>query len=241
MAAAGVLMIFGIKDVITSEDQKQLKSVKPTKCSQISEVLKSACLELRKNNGLTVAFLGLATSKANFICNGQFGTVLVTDVYLEKGLTKQDSRDVLSVINLVANLASIPLIAVFGIVSDRVPVRRVLLALSTLIIICQGMMQFDLWRHHSKDITWIFFVGHCGSESLTFTIFVILMVSLSKLSARRTRGLLFFAAGVVGALGVMAMQGLGGLLYHRSRAGPFLFAMGSFAAFWVANGISKNG
>jgi len=110
-------------------------------------ILKTVLNELRTDAGFSIAILGMAASKVSFICNGQFFTIFVTEVYELQGLDKQAARDHLSWLALISNVLSVPTISIFGVLSDHFKVWKMIGVVNLGILGFMTLMQYDILKN----------------------------------------------------------------------------------------------
>ena len=128
MVLLGLFLIFAIKDVIQVPKQT-------SKTQRAINVLKIVKTELKSDPVFFLVILGMSAAKVNFICNMQFGTIFVTDIYSSHSKSKQDARDYLGWLSLAANLLSVLFIGLFGYLSDKFQMWKVMIFVNISILV----------------------------------------------------------------------------------------------------------
>ena len=80
-----------------------------------------------------------------------------------------------------------------------------------------------------------FQIGYVGVQVLNQNIAMLSLIILGRVAKPDSRGTLYGAFGLVGSIGVLLINKLGGTLYQKtpSHSWPFLIAAGVYAGFLV--------
>jgi len=93
-------------------------------------------------------------------------------------------------------------------------------------------MLHDMWSNHFEKITVQYDIGFMGLAGLITGVTIIVLTMTSKLCEPNTRGTIFFFGGLMGSLGILLEQGLGGYMYSNvSKVGPFIIGYVGFILF----------
>jgi hypothetical protein len=88
--------------------------------------------------------VGTAAMKTGSISMSQYGTIMMTEVYEQRGLTKQDAENHLSTLNLFANVLALVSVLFFGYLSRVVALSKLLVFISVLILSFYSLLLYDI-------------------------------------------------------------------------------------------------
>ena len=132
--ALTVLFIFTIKD---SRDYKQDRP-------SFGVLMTTMKTELSKHLDFTLAILASITIKVLSLSLNQFGSIIVTNDYKNKGLPDDDARNHLSLLFLLDNLLSIPCSFGIGYLTDRIKSFKLLFITSSLTLFVSILMIIEI-------------------------------------------------------------------------------------------------
>lgn len=91
-----------------------------------------------------IVMVGTSAMKTGSISMSQFGTILMTDVFDKRGLTKQDAEDHLSKLNLYVNMLALSAVLFFGWISRKVALSTLLVLISFMILAFYSLLLYDV-------------------------------------------------------------------------------------------------
>lgn len=171
----------------------------------------------------SVAIMGGTAAKLQSILCNQFGTIIITDSYLARGLKKDDAQDKLSVIFLVSNVMSAVVCLGVGPCSDKFKSYKLLFITTTLLGIFSAIMVVNINMVALSELGLLFDISLTMCLGLNVVMFMLAGTILAKLTNERTRGSMFAFNAVIGSIGILILQYFGGMLYSGGqKSAPFL-------------------
>ena len=139
-----------------------------TERQTLSIVVKKLWQELRTKADFSLAVASMSTLKAYYLLCNQFGTLIVTDSYIARGLPESDAEQHLSFIFLLSSIIGLFWCFFIGYLSDKVKIYQLLNTFNIILLALDGYM--------------IYQIVFGGLENLGLAFDVCLVASMSLLS-----------------------------------------------------------
>eukprot|EP00347_Sterkiella_histriomuscorum_P002032 403369737 len=183
---------------------------------------------LRYQPEYIIAILIGLSSKMASICFYQFGPIYFKFILKSLGESQDYADDAVSWLMLVSNVLVIPTALILGILSDKFKIWKLMLAVIVLLII------FELIFIIPKGNEVTLFIGFIGALTAQIDAYLLSITMLSKIVSKESRGTLFGAFSLVGSIGVLFINKMGGHLYSNvDKLWPFIIILISFSLNFV--------
>jgi len=161
--------------------------------------------------------------------------LLVTDCYEQRGRPSTEAEDHLSLIFLLGNLASCIAVLLVGYLGDKIRLWKLFTAVNLLLLISYSILLRQI-RSNSCTLPKLFDLAFILINGLNICTFIVSLILISKLCNSQTRGVMFAVSSLVGSLGTLIIQYVGGKVYDSiSKEGPFWIG---FWAYVLTGGLA---
>lgn len=182
-----------------------------------------------------MAIVGSFLQKIIVIALQQFGTVLLTDIYEQKGKDDTEAKDHLGKLGMSSNILTLVFMFVFGYLADKFKVWKLLMIVNYIVFGFFTLALYDIWRTQAKDITYLYDIGYSLSMGFHSVAYMLCITYLARIVNDQTRGTMFSFNGFIGSVGVVILDGIGGSLYSDySKLAPFFIIFGIYLVYIVA-------
>ena len=139
-----------------------------TEKQTLSVVVKKLWQELSTKADFSLAVASMSTLKAYYLLCFQFGTLIVTDSYIARGLPEKDAEQHMSFVFLLSNIIGFFWCFFIGYLSDKVKIYKLLNTFNFILLAIDGYI--------------IYQVVFGGIENLGLPFDICLVTSVSLLS-----------------------------------------------------------
>eukprot|EP00347_Sterkiella_histriomuscorum_P021247 403334683 len=228
----GLVLFFGIKDVNKQKKGKIVEGKsKITAGQQISNTIMEFINSFKQDICFTIAFWGSFCCKLSALTCSLFGQLLIIANQKESGDPdyKANAKAKIQFLFLIGNILQVPICLAFGFYSDKTKVWY-LLALN--IGLSLGFLILMLCYLNENSA--VMFTGFIGLYLFHYIVYMLSLTLLSKIVKKESSGTMFGAFSLVGSVGVLLINKLGGYLFDNvGHKWPFIITLISFAIFFV--------
>ena len=168
------------------------------------EILKLLKHELLNHADFTLAFVSSVGGKLQSICCNQYGTIVITDSFIARGLTENDAKSHLSVVMLLANILAGVTCFGIGFVADKVSSYKIL-TINNIFVSCVDLAMIAQVNSGLENLGPLFDVGLVLGIGFHTINFMLSLTIISKLSNEQTRGSMFALNAVFGSMGILVI------------------------------------
>ena len=123
----------------------------------MKEIIKTSAHELRQEVGFSISITGVFAAKILSIVSAQYGTMLVTDSYIARDLSKEDAKRHLSYDYLGANILALFATMGAGYLSDKIKISKILDVVNLVAILALSVQVYRIYFVDLADsVNWVF-------------------------------------------------------------------------------------